>query len=119
VVAGHDRDDICLLIFPNPSACRALAGLPQQAPIRESFASQKVRDAIRAAIQDHNVKSSGASSMRVWRVLLLDAPPSIDANEITDKGYINQREVLTRRAELVDRLYAEPCHPEVVEIAAN
>jgi feruloyl-CoA synthase len=33
-------------------------------------------------------------------------PPSIDANEITDKGYINQRAVLERRKALVERLYA-------------
>jgi feruloyl-CoA synthase len=32
-------------------------------------------------------------------------PPSIDANEITDKGYINQRAVLERRASLVEQLY--------------
>ena len=33
-------------------------------------------------------------------------PPDIDANEITDKGYINQRAVLDRRAALVERLHA-------------
>jgi feruloyl-CoA synthase len=33
-------------------------------------------------------------------------PPSIDANEITDKGYMNQRAVLERRAALVEALYA-------------
>jgi feruloyl-CoA synthase len=44
--------------------------------------------------------------MRVGRVLLLVEPPSIDGNEITDKGYINQRAVLERRADLVAKLYA-------------
>jgi feruloyl-CoA synthase len=32
----------------------------------------------------------------------------LDAGEITDKGYINQRRVLARRADLVDMLYAGP-----------
>jgi feruloyl-CoA synthase len=41
-------------------------------------------------------------------------PPSIDGNEITDKGYINQRAVLERRTALVDQLYAVPVAPEVV-----
>jgi feruloyl-CoA synthase len=41
-------------------------------------------------------------------------PPSIDANEITDKGYINQRAALERRKNLVDRLYAVPSDPEVI-----
>ena len=46
------------------------------------------------------------SSMRIARCLLLTEPPSIDANEITDKGYLNQRAVLAKRAELVNRLHA-------------
>ena len=33
-------------------------------------------------------------------------PPSIDANEITDKGYMNQRAVLERRSALVEKLYS-------------
>jgi feruloyl-CoA synthase len=41
-------------------------------------------------------------------VVLLAEPPSLDANEITDKGYVNQRAALTRRACDVDALFAEP-----------
>jgi feruloyl-CoA synthase len=48
------------------------------------------------------------------RALVLADPPSIDANEITDKGYVNQRAVLDRRAALVERLYAEPPAAEVI-----
>ena len=39
------------------------------------------------------------------RALLLAEPPSVDAGEITDKGSINQKAVLRRRAALVDALY--------------
>jgi len=39
--------------------------------------------------------------------------PSIDAGEITDKGYINQRAALTRREECVSSLYI-PGHPDVI-----
>ena len=35
-------------------------------------------------------------------------PPSLDAGEATDKGSINQRAVLARRAALVEELYAKP-----------
>jgi feruloyl-CoA synthase len=35
-------------------------------------------------------------------------PPSVDAGELTDKGYINQSVALGRRAALVEKLYAEP-----------
>ena len=43
-------------------------------------------------------------------------PAAIDAGEITDKGYLNQRAVLTRRAGLVERLYAEPAGDDVLLI---
>jgi feruloyl-CoA synthase len=51
--------------------------------------------------------SHSASSERIARVLLLSEPLSIDANEITDKGYINQRAVLERRAHLGDELFTD------------
>ena len=41
-------------------------------------------------------------------------PPSIDAGEITDKGYVNQRAGLARRADLVERLYADPPGDDVM-----
>jgi feruloyl-CoA synthase len=76
--------------------------------------------AVRAALQDglkrHNGQSQG-SSMRISRCLLLTEPPSIDANEITDKGYLNQRAVLTKRADLVQRLHARPAAEDVIEIS--
>jgi feruloyl-CoA synthase len=44
----------------------------------------------------------------------MSEPPSIDANEITDKGYITQRAVLERRAALVAQLHAESPDAEVI-----
>jgi feruloyl-CoA synthase len=72
-----------------------------------------LRDGLRAV----NAGTKG-SSMRVARVLLMTEPPSVDGNELTDKGYINQRAGLTRRADLVERLYAEPPDGEVIVIEA-
>lgn len=43
--------------------------------------------------------------MRVVRALLLSEPPSIDAGEITGKGYVNQRTVRLRRAGEAARLH--------------
>jgi feruloyl-CoA synthase len=51
--------------------------------------------------------ADGGSSTQVRRVLVMSEPPSIDANEITDKGYMNQRAVLERRAALVAKLYSD------------
>ena len=41
--------------------------------------------------------------MRIARAMLMVEPPSIDGNELTDKGYINQRAGLERRAALVEQ----------------
>ncbi len=54
------------------------------------------------------------SSTHPVRALVMSEPPSIDANEITDKGYINQRAVLERRAQSVEKLHAESPASEVV-----
>ena len=55
--------------------------------------------------------------MKVARVLLLAQPPSMDAGEITDKGYVNQRAVLARRADAVERLYDATPADDVIVIA--
>ena len=43
--------------------------------------------------------------------------PSLESGEITDKGSLNQRVVLSQRAELVDELYA--LHPSDRVIALH
>jgi feruloyl-CoA synthase len=50
---------------------------------------------------------STGSSNRIARALVLEEPPSLDAGEMTDKGSINQRAVLSRRKSLVSELYAD------------
>ena len=70
-------------------------------------------DALKQGLAKMNAGSKG-SSMRVRRVLLMTEPPQVDGNEITDKGYLNQRATLQRRAALVERLYAGG--PGVIEI---
>jgi feruloyl-CoA synthase len=114
VVAGHDRHEIGLLLFPNLAACRHLAGLDQGADPAEIIAHPAVRAAISRGLSEHNA-SHPASSTRFARARLLAEPPSIDANEITDKGYINQRAVLSRRAAEVEALYAGD--PAVLTVA--
>jgi feruloyl-CoA synthase len=106
VITGHDRRELGVLLFPNLAACRALASLDGEVPVHTVVTDARVRDAIATALAEHNLRSPG-SSTQFTRALLLAEPPSIDANEITDKGYINQRAVLTHRATLVESLYAE------------
>jgi feruloyl-CoA synthase len=69
---------------------------------------------LRRGLEAHNRSCAGASSMRVARAMLMVEPPSIDGNELTDKGYINQRAGLERRAALVERLYADRPGEDVI-----
>ena len=107
LVTGHDRAWVGLLAWPNLSACRQLIGQPE-ASFEQVAAHPAVRACVAAGLSAHNASAAGASSRRIARVLLLTEPPSIDGNELTDKGYINQRAGLLRRAALVERLYAQP-----------
>jgi len=113
LVAGHDRDFVSLLAWPNIAACRRLAGeeLAPDALIRHPAVVAALRDGLKT----HNAVNRG-SSMRVRRVILLAEPPSLDVGEITDKGYINQLTGLEHRADSVARLYQEPAGEGVIEI---
>ncbi|TQF31442.1 feruloyl-CoA synthase [Bradyrhizobium sp. UNPA324] len=103
VVAGHGGDEVRFLVFPNIAACRAHASLPDTAEVNEVLAHDMVRSAIAQGLG--KLKQQGPnSSGHATRALLLAEPPSVDGGEITDKGYINQRAVLTRRADAVTRL---------------
>jgi len=105
VIAGLDRDDIGILLFPRPDACRAFAHAAADAPIAAVLADARVRAFFEHLVDGLWATGTG-SATRVARALVLVEPPSIDRGEITDKGSINQRAVLTHRAADVDRLYA-------------
>jgi len=75
-----------------------------------------IRDHVRRALAQWNESHPG-SSERVTRMLLLPDLPSIDANEITDKGYVNQRAAIACRQHEVALLYTEKPGPEVIELA--
>jgi feruloyl-CoA synthase len=97
VVAGHDADEVRFLVIPNIAACRALAKLPDSANIEDILSSDAVRNATAAGLAKLKA-NGGGSSTYATRARLMSEPPSVDDGEITDKGYINQRAVLSRRA---------------------
>ena len=106
VICGHDRAYVGLLGFPNVAACRQLAGDPEaRLQVADLLAHPAVVAVLRDGLARMNADSKG-SSLQVRRALLMTEPPSIDGQEITDKGYINQRATLERRKALVERLYA-------------
>lgn len=117
VPAGPNREYLTALVFPNVPALR---GQFADAGAQHADDAGLVRfNAIRAFFTDifarHN-RDHPASSERIARFLLLDTPPRLDANETTDKGYINQIAVLRNRAREVERLYQEPPDVDVVVV---
>lgn len=105
VIAGEDRDSLGALLAPNWTRLRSLV-----APQKISEAEILTHDAVRAELArllTRHARSATGSASRVTRAMLLDAPLSFDAGEITDKGSINQRAVLRNRAALVETLWSD------------
>jgi len=113
VVAGINRDDIGLLIFPRIEDARRRFALPAEWSAAQVLAHGDVRAFFQTLLDRMWAEGTGSAS-RPARALLLAAPPSIDRGEVTDKGSINQRAVLSHRADLVERLYAERPDAEVL-----
>ena len=113
LVAGQDRPFVGLLAWPNLHACRQIVGNPD-ATYEDVIKHPEVLACLKRGLEAHNKSTAGASSMRVARAMLMIEPASIDGNELTDKGYINQRAGLERRAALVQRLYADPPGGDVI-----
>jgi feruloyl-CoA synthase len=111
VICGHDRAFVAALAWINQAEARGLCGADGDVGVDDP----RVRDHLAQALARLNEGAGSAS--RVERLLLLTEPPSLDAGEITDKGYINQRACLERRAADVERLYAAELGADVIAAA--
>jgi feruloyl-CoA synthase len=114
VIAGPERDDLVALVFPDLDACRRLA--PHAATGVAAAAlldDPQVRREFQFLLGTLAARAAGSSN-RIARMVLLAEPASLDAGEITDKGSINQRAVLRRRAAVVDAMYATPAPAWVI-----
>ena len=110
VVAGINRDDLGLLIFPRVDEARRHFSLNAQWTAGEVLASAPVQGFFQDMLNRLHQAGTGSAS-RPERLLLLVDPPHIDKGEVTDKGSINQRAVLAHRAEWVTHLWGEAMHP--------
>ncbi len=114
LVTGHDREYVGILAWPNIAACEKICKELAEDVTTETLLQQpEVEAYLRRTLTQFNAKQQG-SSTRISRIMLMAEPPNSDANEITDKGYINQRAALQRRHDLVEQLYAEPPAPGVI-----
>ena len=103
VVAGHDHNEIGFLIFPNEAACRKIADAGEDVPIEEVLINENVVRQLADGLKKLK-NTGGGSSRHAARARFLIKPPSPDKGEITDKAYLNQRQILTNRVDDVELL---------------
>jgi feruloyl-CoA synthase len=101
VIAGHDGAYVAALAWIDPQAARGVCGTDGEPPLDHPALVRHLAECLARLNRD------SGSATRIERLLLLAEPPDMDAGEITDKGYINQRAVLGRRAADVRRLLGE------------
>ncbi|WP_439517123.1 feruloyl-CoA synthase [Hydrogenophaga sp.] len=108
VLTGLNMKEVGAMVFPT-AAVRALSGMPADAALHDVLNSAPVLAQFQRVVNDLAKTATGSAS-RIARLCLLADPPTIDRGEITDKGSINQRAVLTHRAETVARLHDDTLH---------
>jgi feruloyl-CoA synthase len=103
VITGLNMKEVGAMVFPTP-AVRTLSGLPAHGSLADVLSSQPVLAHFQDVVNRLATTSTGSAN-RVARLCLLAEPPTIDRGEITDKGSINQRAVLSHRANIVAALH--------------
>lgn len=111
VITGENREELGALVVPAMPALRDIAAGAAMTD-EEVLAHPAVRSALAECLKAHQQKSTG-SATRVMRVMVMKEAPRFDKGEITDKGSLNQRSVLSLRKELVELLYAGS--PDVIQ----
>ncbi len=104
VVTGADRDEIGLMVFPNLGELSKLGYASDSSA--GALTCPKLHEDLRARLERMS-KVATASSTRIARAIVLAEPPSMPEGESTAKGNLNFRKVLTRRSDLLDRLYTD------------
>ncbi len=105
VITGEERPYVAALAWLNAAEARSLLGEEPQRD-GELIVNEELLATLAQALATHNAGEGSAA--RIERVAVMARPPDLDAGEITDKGYINQRHVLASRAALIGLLYTDP-----------
>jgi feruloyl-CoA synthase len=107
IITGLNQDEVGALVLARVDELRALVGAaaPGDAALAQLLTTAPARSFFQGLV-DRLAREATGSASRVTRLHVLVEPPSIDHGEVTDKGSINQRAVLARRAALVEALHA-------------
>jgi feruloyl-CoA synthase len=117
VIAAPNREYLGALVFPNLPVLREHFAAASESHTEEAafLHSEPVVEFFRNVFKQHNATQRGSSG-RFERFTLLTPPPRLDKGETTDKGYVNQAAVLSHRADVIEKLYAEPPPDEVIVV---
>jgi feruloyl-CoA synthase len=108
VLTGINLKEVGAMVFAT-TAVRQLSGLPDNAPLADVLGSAPVLEKFQSILNALSKTATGSAN-RIARMCLLSEPPTIDKGEITDKGSINQRAVLSHRADTVAALHEDKLH---------
>ena len=114
MICGQDKAYIGALLWPSPAAMKAAieaAGGDARQGVRAKLHACRWRRSCSPSTQ-----TQAGSSRRIGAFKMLTTPPSLDAGEITDKGYVNQRVAQDHRASDVAALFAAEVAPGVVKL---
>lgn len=103
-ITGADEPFLGALVFPNHEAMRKIANMPD-ADIKDVLSHADVREFFQQKLQSLATEATGSSTL-IRKLILVDIPPSLESNELTDKGSVNQRAVLSNRPNLVEEIYS-------------
>jgi feruloyl-CoA synthase len=113
VITGHDKEFIGAIVFPSIEHCKRLAAGDNKVPAFGIIHHPVVKESLQEVLQQLAVNSTGSATL-VKRAIIADFVLSIDKGEITDKGTVNQRMVITNHPDVVAQLYAEPAGENII-----
>ena len=111
MIAGENRECACALAWLNVAGALGLLGEEPQ-PRGKLIVQEIVHRTLAQALAGHN--AAVGSAARIERPVVMDRPADPDGAQITDKGYVSQRQVLINRSALVELLYAQPAAAGVI-----
>ena len=105
IITGIDQDHIGAMLVVPWDHCRGMTDLPASATAQQIAGHHAVRSWCIQLLKNLAQHNLGGSASQIQKIALLTEPLSIDKGEITDKGSVNQRAVLTHRSAIVQQFY--------------
>jgi feruloyl-CoA synthase len=105
-ITGEGNAELGLLLFLNRVECARAFDLSDDVTFEKLAQNEDLRNTLKDKLSKFNAQQKG-SSRSIARLMIMTDRPSVENNEITDKGYLNQQATLTARKVLVEQLYQE------------